>query len=86
MRLDKVITLSVSLQLWRTDDLGMDSWRMESWRTESGTMESRIERRVIESRGNNSTLMESKGIELEMGGTNNFFHCQSTHGKGFDSL
>ena len=87
MKLDKVITISVSLQPRRTDDLGMDSWGMESWRTKSGTTESRmIERRLIERRRNNSRLMESKGIGLEVGGTNNFFDCQSTHGKGFDSL
>lgn len=87
MKLDKVITISVSLQPRRTDDLGMDSWGMESWRTKSGTTESRmIERRLIERRRNNSRLMESKGIGLEVGGTNNFFDCQSAHGKGFDSL
>lgn len=57
----------------------MKSWRVESWGTEFGGTESR----VMDIR-----LMESMGIELEIGkwGTNHFLDCNSTQSEGFDSL
>lgn len=65
--LEKKVTFSISLQLWSSDDLGMDSWGVESWGTERGATESRViesicsERRVSGSRRVINRMMENRG-------------------------